>query len=734
MKKLTLGLKFAIGFGLLLVMISMVALWSFTGIKGIVGNANEVISGNKLRGEITQREVDHLNWVAQVNALLTDEHITELKVQTDPHKCGFGEWYYGEGRRQAEALIPSLKPILAAIEEPHTLLHQSAEKIGKVFRRANPALPGLIAARMVDHLKWADTVRDAFLTNSDSLKVETNPELCALGKWLQTEQGKAAYQGGSAEFKKAWDTMVASHSKLHQSAESLITAFNKKETRPEALSLFQGTILPILHETLTHLKSLQTIAEQDMSGMQEADRIFATETQVNLKKVQGLLKQITETVTEKVMTDEQMVSAAENTNRAVMIISIIALLFGLSVAIYLTRSITLPLNKAMLMLTELGKGRLGMRLKMDRADEIGQMAATMDQFADHMQAEMVTGLQKLAAGDLTFTPSPHDAQDVIGNSLAKTFTDLSRIVSEISLATSQIASGSDQVSSTSQSLSQGATEQAASIEQISSSMTEIASQTKTNAENAREASRLATLAKNDAEIGNEQMQGMLQAMNDISDSGRNISKIIKVIDEIAFQTNLLALNAAVEAARAGQHGKGFAVVAEEVRNLAARSAKAARETSELIEGSVLKTERGKEMADLTSVSLQKIVGGVSKVTDIIAEISHASNDQAKGIGQTNEGLAQVDQVIQANTAAAEEGAAAAEELSSQADQMRHLVSRFRLKGQDMSATQPPKIKRPVQRLAAPARGKTGWGEAPPSGDRANPAAIIALDDSEFGKY
>ena len=713
MKKLSLGIKFAAGFGLLIVLMGVVALWSFTGIKGIVGNAEEVISGNKLRGEITQREVDHLNWVANVNELLTNEKITELKVQTDPHKCGFGTWYYGDGRKHAEALIPALKPILAAIEEPHTLLHHSAEKIGKVFRRANPELPGLIAARMVDHLKWADTVRDAFLQNSESLKVETDPTLCALGKWLQSEQAKAAYQAGSPEFKKAWDTMLASHSTLHGSAESIIAAFNHKETRAEALSLFQDKTLPVLHDTLEHLKSLQTLAEKDLSGMQEADKIFATETQVNLKKVQELLKQTTDTVKENIMTDEQMVNAAETTNRAVMIISIVALLSGLTVAFLLTRSITIPLNKAMVMLTELGKGRLGMRLKMDRSDEIGQMASTMDQFADHMQAEMVTGLEKLAAGDLTFTPKPYDDQDVIGTSMAKTFTDLTRIMTEISMATGQIASGSDQVSSTSQSLSQGATEQAASIEQISSSMTEIASQTKTNADNANEASRLAALAKNDAEVGNEQMQGMLQAMNDISDSGRNISKIIKVIDEIAFQTNLLALNAAVEAARAGQHGKGFAVVAEEVRNLAARSAKAARETSELIEGSVQKTERGKEMADLTSVSLQKIVGGVSKVTDIIAEISHASNDQAHGISQTNEGLAQVDQVIQANTAAAEEGAAAAEQLHSQADQMRHLVSRFKLTGQQETAygQMASPRRQTVPRLASPGGPRAVWGDA-----------------------
>jgi len=429
-------------------------------------------------------------------------------------------------------------------------------------------------------------------------------------------------------------------------------------------------------------------------------------------------------------------AAALMAERLSMAGTAIGVILALVIGFFLTRSITVPLINGMRMLTEMGKGRLGMRLNMDRGDEIGQMAKTMDQFADQMQAEMVTGLEKLAAGDLTFTPTPHDAQDVIGNSLTKTFEDLNRIVSEISMATSQIASGSDQVSSTSQSLSQGATEQAASIEEISSSMTEIASQTKTNAENAAEANRLSTLAKKDAEGGNEQMRGMLQAMAEINESGRNISKIIKVIDEIAFQTNLLALNAAVEAARAGQHGKGFAVVAEEVRNLAARSAKAARETSELIEGSVQKTQRGTEMADLTSASLVKIVEGVGKVTDIIAEIAHASNEQSQGINQTNEGLAQVDQVIQSNTAAAEEGAAAAEELSSQADQMRQLVSRFRIKGQqDNSSSQQVRVKRSAPRLAAPSPGKAAWGESDrQSAGQEQPAVVIALDDSEFGKY
>ncbi|MBW2187091.1 MAG: methyl-accepting chemotaxis protein, partial [Deltaproteobacteria bacterium] len=196
------------------------------------------------------------------------------------------------------------------------------------------------------------------------------------------------------------------------------------------------------------------------------------------------------------------------------------------------------------------------------------------------QDEVLTAFNRLAEGDFTF-----EAHGLIRDPLNKANDALNDTMAQINTAGSQITAGANQVSDSSQSLSQGATEQASALEEISSSMAEIGSQTKHNADSATQANTLAQEARNVAELGNTQMTTMIEAMAEINKSSQDISKIIKVIDEIAFQTNLLALNAAVEAARAGQYGKGFAVVAEEVRNLAARSAKAARETSDLIEGS-----------------------------------------------------------------------------------------------------------------------------------------------------
>ncbi len=220
-KNLKLGKKLGIGFGVVLLFLMIVGGGAIYGIGGIVGNAGEVILGNKLDGNLAQKEVDHLNWAKKVSALLTDDSVVALDVQTDSHKCGFGQWLYGEGRKQAEAAVPSIAPMLKEIEQYHADLHGSAIEIGKHFRQADASLPGVLAARAIDHLRWADAIRDCFLEQKDEFTVQTDPTQCALGKWLASDQAKKAYETGDADFKGAWDKMVAGHKKLHESAVTI---------------------------------------------------------------------------------------------------------------------------------------------------------------------------------------------------------------------------------------------------------------------------------------------------------------------------------------------------------------------------------------------------------------------------------------------------------------------------------------------------------------------------------
>lgn len=343
-----------------------------------------------------------------------------------------------------------------------------------------------------------------------------------------------------------------------------------------------------------------------------------------------------------------------------------------------------PLDEVGNVLKEISVGNLDIQVKGDYNGEFNGLKENVNATIVELNKiiKMISKItDEISNGnlDLDHLPLFGGDFDTVSSALNLILGTLNNLLKDISIASEEVEFGAKQVAETSQMLAQGSTEQASSIQELTASIAEIASQTKDSAKNANQAYDLSLQVMVNAENGNKQMLQMQNSMTNIHQGSEEITKIIKVIDDIAFQTNILALNAAVEAARAGHHGKGFAVVAEEVRTLAARSADAVKETTNLIEHSNNKVKEGTEIADKTALALNKIVKGIEQVKLLVGSIAGDSNDQAVGIAQINIGIEQVAQVVQQNSATAEESAATSEELTSQATLLMHHINQFRLR-------------------------------------------------------
>ena len=356
---------------------------------------------------------------------------------------------------------------------------------------------------------------------------------------------------------------------------------------------------------------------------------------------------------------------------------IIMVIISTGITITIPKIIKNAINQLTVAANALAEGQVDIKLDTERKDEFGVLYKDFQVLIDNIKYEAEV-TKEISTGNLDVEVVARTSDDVMRVALSELIDKNSNAISNVKDAAYQVNVSASQVASASEALAQGSTEQASAIEQITASIADVAEKTKENATQANVAAELISKAIEDVKTGNVQMQDMVIAMQEINKASENISKIIKVIDDIAFQTNILALNAAVEAARAGEAGKGFAVVAEEVRNLAAKSSAAAAETAELIENSIQKVETGSKMANVTAEALVEINDVVKKSESIITDIASASNYQATAIVQIEQAIGQVSQVVQTNSATSEECAAASQEMSSQAVRVRDLVSAFKL--------------------------------------------------------
>lgn len=776
---LTIGRRIGAGFGVVIILLIILGALSFTGVGGIVKNAAEVIDGKALDGVLAQREVDHLNWANAVNELISNEGVHTLSVQTDHTQCGFGKWLYGQGRKEAEILVPSLAPLFRKIETPHKALHDSAVEMQGAYARADSKLPEFIAKKEIDHLNWTAAIRGALLENKETIEVQTDhtqcgfgrwlygdaaarsreldaelgqlleeiktphkalhataieliqayrpshpdvlvalreavdvhrawgaavldalmafktdlpveldPGVCSFGRWLESEAAQVT-AAKSPEIKSFLEKVKAPHEALHRSGQAVEKAlkageFNraeevyKKRTNPaldeligailgalghereleaarnRAIAIFRDKTVPKLNETREVLGRIGDRSASLLEGYYRAAQIYSSQTAPALKEVQSLLAELRNEAKAQILTDQAMLDAAMSTKRNVAIVSGIAILAGLALAVLIARGI------------------------------IGV---------------------------------------------------LTRVTDELDQGAAQVAAASGQIASSSQSLAEGASQQAASIEETSSSLEEMASMTRQNADNAGNADRLTKDSQASVKASMAAMTELTRSMEEITQASEETSKIIKTIDEIAFQTNLLALNAAVEAARAGEAGAGFAVVADEVRNLAMRAAEAARDTAELIQGTTTRVAHGAGLVETTHEAFQKVQDNTGKVAALMGEISAASREQSEGIDQITTAVSQMDKVTQQNAANAEESASASEEMNAQAAQMKSIVDQL-VKIVGASVTdRPVEVSGPKRKEKSLSRGGAAAKALPKKKAREiRPEQVIPLDEDEFKDF
>ncbi len=377
-KNMTIGKKIAAGFGVILLILVLIVIANFTGIGNIVYDSEEVINGNKLDGTLAQKEVDHLNWAAAVNALLTDDSVKELTVETDYHKCGFGKWYYSDERKKAEQQVPSLAPHLKAIEKPHMALHASAVAIKDVFVHADPELQAKLVEIKAGLLEWASKVRDGLLSGR-SIKAEGDATKSGLGKWMVSAEAGKAYSRGDHNFKKLFDSLTGPYIKMYESIGQINALLDAKR-KDEAIDLFNRETKKHLDETIETLWEMQDLVKKQVDGMEKAKAVYANQTLPALHEVQSLLNTIRDEGRKNIMTDVEMLKSAKNARFLVTALGIAVLCVGVLIAFFMSRGIT----------------KLLQNVANNMAEGANQVAAAAGQISSSSQA-MAEGASEQAA-------------------------------------------------------------------------------------------------------------------------------------------------------------------------------------------------------------------------------------------------------------------------------------------------------------------------------------------------
>ena len=640
-KNLSISKKLGVGFGVVLLLTAILAFTSFSGIGNIVGNASEVIDGNKLRGNIISAEVAHLNWAKKVSTFLTEHNAEELQVQLDDHQCSFGKWLYGAERKQAEAMIPSLTPHLAEIENFHQDLHASAADIKKHYKQADPNLPVFLAEREIDHLKFSAKIQNVLLSNGAVIEAQTDPHKCNLGKWLYGEEARkvAALQ---PELKPLIEAVIAPHARLHESVVDLKNSWNPDDpaARQHTLGIFAQVTLPALKEVSQGLDAINERAMTDLAGLAKANHIYTIDTIPALEHVQEELTSLKNEIDTNMMTDTVMLTSASRTRQKVIGIALAAIIMGAVISVLIARIIARPLIQAADFAGKVAEGDLTASVTATNNDETGKLIHSLNSMSENLRqvmgdisqnsSQVAASSEELSATSQQMASGAEELTTQSG-AVASAAEQISANMNTVSTTAEMMNTKSSNIASAAGEMSENVNTVASAVEEMTASISEVA-------QNCSTASDLAGKASEYSTVSAENMQELDQAATDIG-------KVIDIITEITEQTKLLALNATIEAARAGEAGKGFAVVANEVKDLARQTAKATDDIVRQIQA--MQAQTGSVVENISE--MVEINNQVNEITSSIAaaveEQSATTNEIARTVAETSQSVTGVSENI-----------------------------------------------------------------------------------------
>lgn len=644
---LSIKIKLIASFSLIMIIMAIISGMSFL-------KSSDYAESSDLSKFMIHKEIDHLKWASAIKDLFVhnDDH---LNVQTDPHKCGLGSWYYTFIESdEFQGLPGNLQKQFMKIEEPHRLLHETAIELGDEYRQLHHGLESILRTHLDNQRKWAARV-SVELIQSKRITQVSDPEKCSLGVWLNSNECQH-YMNGWPEFAALVRGIKPPHDAMHKS----VLAINQAGSSSTKNRIYLSETLPQLDILSEYFDKMIELEGNNQAGQDLAREIMLTEIEPKLAEVIGLVTGALEGL------DEQANGARTTMNATILVGLLGGLIASILLVITLSKGIVVPTLRLMNAMEHLGENDLTVQVDIASEDEIGRMAKIFN----------------------------------------VTVQKLKEVMESIANSSKEVATASTQISASSEQMAAGSEEQQAQLSEVAISVEEMSAmilQTSTNAEGTQEnaggANQSAVRGREKVSETVSGIDGIVSIVNDtatqisaLKSRSQEIGEVIQVIDDIADQTNLLALNANIEAARAGDAGRGFAVVADEVRKLAERTVGATGDIDEQISqiqtdvasavdamaAIIEKSNQGQELAGESGTALSEIGDAIDAVNSAITQIASAAVQQSAGVEEISKNVEGISTVSKQSASSAQELATSAEQLNREVQVLEQQIGQFKI--------------------------------------------------------